>query len=87
MGKIKGNGYTATDLAMLDRCEAENWFVSVCREIDYLFPESHSFAYAILLVKLVWYVLNYGDVINPLVISTANLLLQEEERLLKKHTL
>ena len=87
MGKIKGNGYTATDLALLDRCEAENWFVSVCREIDYLFPESHSFAYAILLVKLVWYVLNYGDVINPLVISTANLLLQEEERLLKKHTL
>ena len=76
-GKIKGRGFTETDLTLLKRCEAEEWFISVCRKVEYLFPESHSIAYAILMIRLVWYVLHYPDVTDPLLIDTAMQLLQE----------
>ena len=77
MGKIKGRGFTETDLTLLKRCEAEEWFISVCRKVEYLFSESHSIAYAILMIRLVWYVLHYPDVTDSLMIETAMQLLQE----------
>ena len=77
MGKIKGRGFTETDLTLLKRCEAEEWFISVCQKVDYLFPESHSIAYAILMIRLVWYVLHYPNVTDSLMIDTAMQLLQE----------
>ena len=76
-GKIKGRGFTETDLTLLKRCEAEEWFISVCRKVEYLFSESHSIAYAILMIRLVWYVLHYPDVTDSLMIETAMQLLQE----------
>ena len=76
-GKIKGRGFTENDLSLLKRCEAEEWFISVCQKVEYLFPESHSIAYAILMIRLVWYVLHYPDVTDPLLIETAMRLLQE----------
>ena len=77
MGKIRGRGFTETELTLLKRCEAEEWFISVCRKVEYLFPESHSIAYAIRMIRLVWYVLHYPDVTDPLMIETAMQLLQE----------
>lgn len=77
MGKIKGRGFTETDLTLLKRCEAEEWFISVCQKVEYLFPESHSIAYAILMIRLVWYVLHYPDVTEFLMIEAAMQLLQE----------
>lgn len=76
-GKIKGRGFTETDLTLLKRCEAEEWFISVCRKVEYLFPESHSIAYAILMIRLVWYVLHYPNVTDSLMTDTAMQLLQE----------
>ena len=76
-GKIKGRGFTEIELTLLKRCEAEEWFVSVCQKVEYLFPESHSIAYAILMIRLVWYVLHYPDVTASLMIETAMQLLQE----------
>ena len=76
-GKIKGRGFTETDLTLLKRCEAEEWFISVCQKVEYLFPESHSIAYAILMIRLVWYVLHYPDAADSLLIETAMQLLQE----------
>ena len=76
-GKIKGRGFTENDLSLLKRCEAEEWFITVCRKVEYLFPESHSIAYAILMIRLVWYVLHYPDVTDSLMIETAMQLLQE----------
>ena len=61
----------------MKRCEAEEWFISVCQKVEYLCPESHSIAYAILMIRLVWYVLHYPDVTDPLLIDTAMRLLQE----------
>ena len=77
MGKIKGRGFTETDLTLLKRCKAEEWFISVCQKVEYLFPESHSIAYAILMIRLVWYVLHYPGVTDSLMIETATQLLQE----------
>lgn len=76
-GKIKGRGFTETDLTLLKSCEAEEWFISVCQKVEYLFPESHSIAYAILMIRLVWYVLHYPDAADSLLIETAMQLLQE----------
>ena len=76
-GKIKGRGFTEIELTLLKRCEAEEWFISVCQKVEYLFPESHSIAYAILMIRLVWYVLHYPDVTDSLMIETAMQLLQE----------
>lgn len=76
-GKIKGRDFTEAELTLLKRCEAEEWFISVCRKVEYLFPESHSIAYAILMIRLVWYVLHYPDVTDSLMIETAMELLQE----------
>ena len=77
MGKIKGRGFAETDLTLLKRCEAEEWFITVFQKVEYLFPESHSIAYAILMIRLVWYVLHYPDVTDSLMIETAMQLLQE----------
>ena len=66
-----------TELTLLKRCEAEEWFISISQKVEYLFPESHSIAYAILMIRLVWYVLHYPDVTDSLMIETAVQLLQE----------
>ena len=55
----------------------KEWFISVCQKVEYLFPESHSIAYAILMIRLVRYVLHYPDVTDSLMIETAMKLLQE----------
>ena len=76
-GKIQGRGFTEAELTLLKRCVAEEWFISVCRKVEYLFPESHSIAYAILMIRLVWYVLHYPNVTDSLMTDTAMQLLQE----------
>ena len=40
-GKIKGRGFTETDLTLLKRCEAEEWFIAVFQKVEYLFLENH----------------------------------------------
>lgn len=42
--------------------QVDPWFTQVCQKIDYLFPESHSLSFAILLVRLVWYIIHQPEV-------------------------
>ena len=70
-GKIKGSGFTETEMELLNRCKAEDWFVSVCQMVDYLFPESHSIAYAVQMIRLAWYAICYPDDTETLLIDTA----------------
>ena len=58
-GKAARAGYSEAQRELLRKCKAEEWFVQACQNIHYLFPESHSAEYAVSLVRLVWYVLNY----------------------------
>ena len=74
---MKGRDQIFDLVKLLKRCEAEEWFITVCQKVQYLFPESHSIAYAILMIRLVWYVLHYPDVTDSLMIETAMELLQE----------
>lgn len=55
----KMNRLTTFQMELLQKYQVEDWFVQVCRKIQYLFPESHSAEYAVFLVRLVWYVLHY----------------------------
>ncbi len=42
--------------------QVDPWFTQVCQKIDYLFPEAHSLSFAILLVRLVWYIIHQPEV-------------------------
>lgn len=64
MGTVRRKGLSEVDMSRLKHCEAEDWFISVCQKVDYLFPESHSVAYAMLMIRLVWYVLRYPDMMH-----------------------
>ncbi|MCF2663803.1 hypothetical protein JQM66_04415 [Oscillibacter valericigenes] len=66
-----------TKITLLKRCEAEEWFIAVFQKVEYLFLENHSIAYAILMIRLVWYVLHYPEVTDFLMIDAAMQLLQE----------
>lgn len=64
MGTVRRKGLSEVDVSRLKHCEAEDWFISVCQKVDYLFPESHSVAYAMLMIRLVWYVLHDPDMMH-----------------------
>ena len=57
-GKAARTGYSEAQRALLQKCKAETWFIQVCQNIGYLFPESHSAEYAVSLVHLIWYIRN-----------------------------
>ena len=63
-------GIQEGQMEMLRRCGAEEWFISVCKKIGYLFPEGHSLPFAVACVQLIWYYLNYPDVVEPLFAET-----------------
>lgn len=69
MGRPNRQGYLDSEEVLLALCQVEPWFEAVCRKISYLFPEAHSLSYAVLLVRLVWYVLYHPE--------TSDILLRE----------
>lgn len=62
MGLPSRFGYSDSEELVLALCQAEPWFVQVCRDISYLFPEGHSLCFAVLLVRLVWYGIHHPEV-------------------------
>ncbi len=42
--------------------QADPWFTQVCQKIDSLFSDAHSLSFAILLVRLVWYVIHRPEI-------------------------
>ena len=71
MGRIKKQGYTEEQEEMLQSCGAEPWFVEACSKIDYLFPECHATGQILLLVRLVWYLLNFPEQVEPFILEEA----------------
>lgn len=72
MGHIQRKGFTPADTALLERCGAEPWFVQICSHTNYLWPESHSFAYCALLVRLVWYILHFPQLADQIVTNCSD---------------
>lgn len=68
-GYAARKGFSDAQIEMLHRCGAEEWFVSVCRNIAYLFPEGHSLPFAVGCVQLIWYALNYPDAVEPVLLG------------------
>lgn len=60
-GKIHRRGCSDADLTFLKSCGADPWFAPLCEKIAYLFPEGHSFAFALMLARLVWYTIHYPE--------------------------
>lgn len=57
-GKLARDKHFASQTGFLQTCRIDDWFIPVCKKIQYLFPEDHSAEYAASLVRLVWYVLH-----------------------------
>lgn len=81
-GYAARKGFSDEQLEMLRRCGAEEWFVSACRKIVYLFPEGHSVPFAVGCVQLVWYALNYPDAVEPVLPGIAEESIQQEKALI-----
>ena len=67
-GDICRKGYTDLQLNVLKECQIEDWFIQVCKKIDYLFPEAHCVQLAANLVQLIWYIQQDPEAI-PIVLN------------------
>ncbi len=65
-GDVKRRGFTDEETALLQRCKAEEWFQSVCQKTEYLFPEAHLVTPSRTLVRLVWYLLHFPELVRPI---------------------
>lgn len=71
-GHAARKGFSDTQKEMLYRCGAEEWFISVCEKVVYLFPEAHTQALASYSAQLVWYAMNYPETVEPILRDAAD---------------
>lgn len=80
-GHAARKGFSDAQMEMLHRCGAEEWFISVCQKVGYLFPEAHSLPFAMGLVQLIWYVRNCPDAVGPVLQEIIGESLRQEREL------
>lgn len=80
-GRAAHKGFSDKQKEMLHRCGAEEWFISACRKIGYLFPEAHSLPFAVGLLQLIWYLRNAPNAAGPILLEIAEEYLRQEKAL------
>lgn len=80
-GLAARKGFSDAQKKMLRRCGAEEWFISVCRTVAYLFSEGHCLPFAVCGVQLMWYALHESEAVGQLLIEIAEEAAQQEKRL------
>lgn len=80
-GHAARKGFSDTQKEMLYRCGAEEWFISVCEKAVYLFPEAHCLPFATGYAQLIWYIQNYPDTVEPILLKITEKTTQQETNL------
>lgn len=51
----KGRGVDADNEALMRKHNVEDWYIQICKDIQYLFPKAHATAYVIMALRIAWF--------------------------------
>jgi len=57
----KGKGLTAEYEAIITKANVPAWYVTSCKNVEYLFPKAHSVSYTMLAFRIAWFKAHYPE--------------------------
>jgi len=51
----KGRGVDAENEALMRKYDVPEWYIQICKDIQYLFPKAHATAYVIMALRIAWF--------------------------------